>query len=134
MAEFINNAVQNVAVGSNVLFADTVYPPCKKVIHREGSGIFTLKGGRYYVSFGANIAGATAGTQLDLAITLNGEELPATRMAITPATATVANNVSRTTEIEIPCCCCVTLGVKNVGTTDVTVYNAGLVLRREDIA
>lgn len=133
MSEFINDAAQTVAVGSNVVFANTVYPPCKKVIHREGSGIFTLKGGRYYVDFGANVAGA-ANTQLALAITLNGEELPATRMASTSTAANVANNVSRTTEIEIPSCCCVTLGVRNVGTTDITVYNAGLVLRREDIA
>lgn len=134
MAEFINAEAQTVAVGSNVIFADTVYQPCRKVIHRAGSGIFTLKGGRYFLNFNANISGATAGTEVDLAITLNGEELPATRMASTPAVAEDLNNVSAMTEIEIPSCCCVTIAVRNVGTTAMTVDDASLILRREEIA
>ena len=65
-AEFTSNAVQEVGIGQNVIFAETAIP-CRKgyVIHREGSGVITLRGivncpnakyAMYEVSFGANIA------------------------------------------------------------------------------
>ena len=45
MAEFTSNAVQTIAVGQNVLFTESPIP-CNRgyVLHREGSGILTLRG------------------------------------------------------------------------------------------
>lgn len=133
MAEFISTQTQEVAIGSNVLFNETILKPCPLVSHREGSGIFTLRGGkRFIVGFSANVSGATAGTEVDLAITFNGEPLPYTLMASTPAVADDLNNVSVFTEIVAPSCCCVSIAIRNVGTTEITVNNANLVLFRED--
>lgn len=133
MAEFVNNTTQVVAVNNNVIFNDTLIKPCPLVTHREGSGIFTLRGGKkFLIAFSANVAGATAGTEVDLVLTLNGEPLPYTLMASTPAVADDFNNVSVFTEIYAPQCCCLTIAVRNVGETVITVENANLVLFRED--
>lgn len=133
MAEFINSTNQTVAVNSNVLFDTTVVEPCPVVTHRRGSGIFNIKGGhKFIVVFTANLAGATADTELDLAIAINGEALPYTTVASTPAVANLFDNVSIVTEIVTPCNCCSQISVKNIGTTPVTVATANLVLFRED--
>jgi len=83
-AELTANAVQNVAVGQNVLYTDVPISGCREgIIHREGSGIITLRGlgngcgsfARYKVTFGANIAipeGGAASTPLSLAIAIDG--------------------------------------------------------------
>lgn len=133
MAEFVNSTTQSVAVGSNVLFDTTILKPCALVTHRAGSGLFTFRGGkRFLIGFSANITGATASTEVDLAITMNGEPLPYTVMTSTPTVANTLNNVSVFTEIEAPACCCTTIAIRNVGTTAVTVSNANLVFFRED--
>lgn len=132
MAEFVNSTNQTIAVNSNVLFDTTVVESCPVVTHRKGSGIFNIKGGhKFIVVFSANLAGATADTELDLAIALNGEALPYTTMASTPAVADLFNNVSVVAEIETPCNCCSQISIKNIGTTAVTVATANLVLFRE---
>ena len=133
MAEFINNTEQTIAVGSNVVFTDVVVKPCTCVTHRAGSGIFTLHGGhRYLVAFSGNVSGATAGTEVDLALTIAGEEIAGTRMASTPAVADDANNVCTMSYITVPNCCCYTVAIENVGTTEVTVTAANLVIIKED--
>lgn len=133
MAEFINVAAQTVAVNGNVLFDTTVVEPCPVVTHRKGSGLFNIKGGhKFLVFFTANVAGATADTELDLAIALNGEALNYTIMASTPAVANLYNSISVVAEIVTPCNCCTQLSIKNVGTTAVSVANPSLVLFRED--
>lgn len=133
MAEFINPLPQTVAVNSNVLFADTVVEPCQKVRHRRGSGIFTLKGGRYLVSFGGNIAvptGETVGA-ISLALALNGEALQGSLMTVTPAAVGEFFNVFSMIYIDVPCNCCYTLSVKNISTIPVDVDDANLVTIRE---
>lgn len=133
MAEFINSVNQAVAVGGNVLFDTTTVEPCCVVSHRKGSGLFNIKGGhKFIVAFSANITGATADTEVDLAIAVNGEAIPYTTMASTPSTANLFNAVSVVTEIVTPCNCCTQISVKNIGTTAVTVASANLVLFRED--
>jgi len=99
MAEYTANAVQTVAVGQNVLFTDVPIPGCRQgIIHREGSGIITLRGqvnncsgfARYKVSFGANIAipeGGAASTPLSLALAIDGEPIPTSSVIVTPAAA-----------------------------------------------
>ena len=61
MAEYVANALQEVESGQNILFTEDSIP-CNRgyVIHRGGSGIFTLRGitpncfARYLVFFGGN--------------------------------------------------------------------------------
>lgn len=133
MAEFVNSTNQTIAVNGNVLFDTTVVNPCPVVTHRKGSGIFNIKGGhRFIVVFSANLAGATAETELDLAIAINGEPLPYTTVASTPAAANLFDNVSVVAEIETPCGCCTQISIKNIGTTSVTVATANLVLFKEE--
>ena len=135
MAEFINSAQQTVEVNANVLFSDTVVEPCCKVRHREGSGIFTLKGGRYIISFGGNISipAEETGTTIVLAIALNGEALQGGIMEYTPGAVGRFGNVSKLVEINVPCNCCYTLSVKNVGTIPMVVDDANLVTIRENV-
>ena len=99
MAEYTANAVQNVQIGQNVLFTDVPIPGCRQgIIHREGSGIITLRGqvnncsgfARYKVSFGANVAiptGGAASTPLSLTLAIDGEPIPTSSMIVTPAAA-----------------------------------------------
>lgn len=133
MAEFINALPQTVEVNSNVLFTDTVVEPCCKVRHRTGSGIFTLKGGRYMVAFNGNVAiptGETVGA-ITLALALNGEAIQGGIMIVTPAAVEEFFNVSALIYIDVPCNCCYTLSVRNIGATPITVDDANLVTIRE---
>lgn len=133
MAEFVNSVNQTVAVGETVRFDTTVVDPCPVVAHRRGSGLFNIKGGhKFIVAFSANLAGATAETEVDLAIAVNGEPLPHTTIASTPAVADLFNAASVVAEIVTPCNCCTQISVQNIGTTPVTVASANLVLIRED--
>lgn len=71
MAEYVYNPVQRVEPNQNVLLQDAI--PCNRgyVIHRNGSGILTLRGivngscgcfARYQVTFNGNIAIPSDGT------------------------------------------------------------------------
>lgn len=133
MAEFINPIPQTVEINGNVVFIDTVVEPCCKVRHRNGSGIFTLKGGRYLVSFDGNVAiptGETVGP-ITLALALNGEALQGGIMVVTPAAVEEFFNVSKLIYVDVPCNCCYTLSVKNIGATPITVDDANIVTIRE---
>lgn len=139
--EYSANAIQTVANGQNVLFTETPIP-CNKglVIHREGSGIITLKGvtnqcrARYRISFGANAAVAEGGTlgPISLAITINGEPVNATTMIVTPVAIGDYFNISRDIFIDVPKCCCYTIAVENVSVngTAIDVQNANIIIDR----
>ena len=133
MAEFVNALPQTVGVNENVLFSDTVIEPCCKVRHREGSGIFTLKGGRYLVSFNGNIAIPTGSAlgQATLAVSLNGETLQGGVMTARPTGNDLFFNVSAFLEVEVPCNCCYTLSVRNTSAVPLTVDDANLVTIKE---
>jgi hypothetical protein len=66
--EIIANALQTVQANQNVYFTDVVTGGNCSILHRNDSGLVTLKGltnqcrARYRVSFGANIAIPTGGT------------------------------------------------------------------------
>jgi len=133
MAEFTNPTTQTVEANANVLFTNTPVAPCCKVRHREGSGIFTMKGGRYLVTFNGNVAvptGQTVGA-INLAIALMGEALNGATMISTPSAVDEFNNVSATIYVDVPCNCCYTLSVENVGASTIEVENANLVIIRE---
>ena len=142
MAEYTANTVQQVNVGQNVLFTDVPIPGCRQgIIHREGSGIITLRGqvnncsgfARYKASFGGNIAipeGGTASTPLSLALAIDGEPIPTSSMIVTPAAAQQYWNVYASVFIDLPKGCCYTIAVENIGTTAIDVQNANLVIER----
>lgn len=139
MAQFTNIPIQNVLVGQNLLFATTpICPTGCNIMHRSGSGIVTLRGGknscaRYKISFSGNIAvpdGGTATDPISVGIALSGEVLGETIMIETPAVAAQFNNVATTTFVTVPCNCCETVSVENAGTQAVDVQNANLVIER----
>lgn len=143
MPEYVANAIQTVNVGENVRFTDTVIP-CKKgyVIHRDGSGLFTLRGivnntcgcsAQYKVSFGSNIAvppGGTAPAQISLAVAINGEVVESTRAAVTPATADQFWNVGGSVYITVPRGCCMTISIENSSAAPINVANTNLIIER----
>ena len=136
--EITSAALQTVANGQNVLFTETPVSGSACVVHREGSGIITLRGqtnqcrARYRVSFGANIAvpdGGTAGA-ISVALALNGEPLAASTAIVSPTAAAAFFNVSLDTFVEVPRGCCVTVAVENTSGADISVQNANLIAER----
>lgn len=85
------------------------------MLHREGSGLVTLRGitnqtrARFKITFGGNVAlpaDITPVTPISLAIALNGEPVVETTMISTPATAATYNSVGRVLFLDIPAGCC----------------------------
>lgn len=140
MAEYTNVALQNVLVGGNVNFSESPYP-CNKgiVLHRQGSGVFTLRGScsqcyaRYKVSFGGNIAIPTGGdtaSPVSIAIAIDGEPLASATMIETPAEVAHFNNVFAAVYVTVPKGCCVSVAIENNGTQAVDVQNANIIIER----
>ena len=133
-----SNALQTVAPQGNILFTDTVIGGCRSIYHRAGSGIINLKGlgcqcrARFKVSFGANVALSTGATvePTSVALALNGEPINTTTMITTPAAVENFWNISTETIIDIPTGCCSYLTVKNIGTTNIDVENATIIIER----
>jgi hypothetical protein len=132
MAEFTYNPIQTVQPNQQVLLNTTI--GCNKgyVLHREGSGIVTLRGivnnpnacfARYQVTFNGNIAIPDGGTAAPIAaaITVSGEQRPTSRAIYTPAAADQYGNVTSTAIIDVPKGCCMVISVRYVsGITDGT--------------
>lgn len=136
--EITANAIQTVAANQNILFPTTTVPGSCSMVHRVGSGLVTLRGlgqqarARFQIWFGGNVAVSTGETlaPILLAITLGGETLPATQMIVTPAAVEDFFNVSASVFLDIPSGCCQNISVKNIGTTDIEVQNANLIIER----
>lgn len=136
--ELTANAIQEVAVNQSVLLTDTVVKGNCSMLHREGSGLVTLRGitdqcrARYRVSFGGNIALPTGGTvgPISLALTINGEPVATTTMISTPAAVEEYNNVFSAIFLDVPKCCCYQISVKNISTQPINVQNANLIVER----
>ena len=142
MAEYTANAIQTVAVNQDVLFTDDPVP-CNRglVLHREGSGIITLRGivnncsgfARYKVSFGANLAiptDGTAATPISLALSISGEPIPTSSVIVTPPAVDEYWNVYGSIFIQVPKNCCFNITVKNTSTIPINVQNANLIVER----
>ena len=123
MAEYIQSPnPQTVAAGQNLLLADSI--PCRNgyVVHRNGSGILTLRGitsscfARYQVTFNGNIAIPTGGTvgAIAVALAIDGESLQYSRAIATPAAVEQYFNVTSTAIVTVPKGCCYTIAVENV--------------------
>lgn len=138
MMEITANALQTVAENQNVLFTDEIIGGSCSILHRDGSGLVTLKGvtnqcrARFKVTFGGNIAIPTGGTveAISLAISLDGEPVATTTMIVTPAAIGDFWNVFSAIFIEIPRGCCSSIGVRNISTQAIDVQNANLIIER----
>ena len=150
MAEYLGNAVQQVALNAPVNFTASI--PCTKgyIVHEDETGIFILRGivnnpsacfAVYQVTFNANIAlptGATV-TPVAVSIAVNGEERPTSKAIYTPAAAEDLGNVTCTAMIRVPRGCCFSMSVDAVPASadptvtpapSITVQNANLVITR----
>lgn len=136
--EITANALQTVPENQNILFTDTVISGSCSIVHREGSGLVTLRGiteqcrARYRVNFGGNIAIPTGGTvgPLSLALAINGEPVVTTTMISTPAAVEQFNNVYSSIFIDVPRGCCSQISVRNTSTQAIDVQNANLIIER----
>ena len=136
--EITANTLQTVNENQNVLFTDTVICGSCSMMHRDGSGLITVKGitdqcrARFKVTFGGNIAIPADGTveAISLAISLDGEAIGTTTMIVTPAAVEEFWNVFSAIFIEIPRGCCASVGVRNISTQPIDVQNANLIVER----
>lgn len=125
MSEYVQGTpVQNVPFGQNLLLIDSIPCPRGQVIHRNGSGILTLRGcasgnscfARYEVTFNGNLAVPEGGTAAAIAVALaiDGEPLQSSRAIVTPAAVEQYFNVTSTAIITVPRGCCYTVALENV--------------------
>lgn len=136
--EVIANVLQTVDVHQNVIFPSTAVAGGNTILHREGSGLVTLRGitnqcrARFRVTFGGNISIPTGGTvgPISLAISLNGEPVVETTMISTPPAVDQLNSVSRTLFLDVPAGCCTQIAVQNISTEPINVQNASLIIER----
>ena len=148
MAEYLANAVQNVALNAPIVFSASI--PCNRgcVIHEDETGIFTLRGitnncfARYQIVFNGNIAIPTGGavTPIAVAITIQGEQRPTSRAIFVPSAVDTYGNVTSTAIVTVPRGCCFTLAIDYVDATvddpattptpTIEVQNANLVITR----
>ena len=149
MSEYVQaQSPQNVPFGQNLLLIDPIPCPRGQVIHRNGSGILTLRGcasgnscfARYEVTFNGNLAVPEGGTAAAIAVALaiDGEPVQTSRAIVTPAAVDEYFNVTSTAIIDVPRGCCYTVAVENVSegataadpATAINVQNANLVVSR----
>ena len=136
--EITANALQTVGASQNVLFTETAVCGNSSIVHREGSGLVTLRGltnqcrARFKVFFSGNIAVPTGGTAgaISLAISLDGEPVPTTTMIATPAAVNQFSNVATAIYLNVPAGCCSRIAVTNTSAVDIEVQNANLIVER----
>jgi hypothetical protein len=156
MAEFTSNPVQVVQPNQPVILNDSI--KCNKgyVVHRNESGIVTLRGivnnscacfARYQVTFNGNIAIPSTGTApagISIALALDGEPILTSKAIVTPAAVAEATpsdenyfNVTSTAIITVPKGCCFNISVENTSelaasgiAPAINVKNANLTVSR----
>lgn len=136
--EITANALQTVETNQNVLFTETPVCGNNSIVHREGSGLVTLRGitrqcrALFRVTFSGNIAISEGGTvePISIAIALDGEAVASSRMISTPAAAEEFNNVSSSLFVCVPASCCMTASIRNTSTQSIDVQNANLIVER----
>ena len=140
MAEYTSVAAQTIAANGNAVFTETPVPASNcSIVHREGSGIVTLRGNtsqcraRYLVIFSGNIAVATGGTAgpISIAIAVEGEALGSATATVTPAADGDFFNASAFAYVDVPRGCCATISVKNPSAQAIDLVNANLIVTRQ---
>lgn len=149
MAEFASNPIQLVQPNQPVVLNTSIGCPRGYVLHRNESGIVTLRGivnnpcgcfARYQVTFNGNIAVPEDGTAGAISVTLaiDGEPILTSRAIVTPAAVDEYFNVTSTAIITVPKGCCFNVSVENTSeATDPTtpapainVQNANMTVAR----
>ena len=149
MAEFTYNPIQLVEPNQNVILNTTICCPRGYVLHRDESGIVTLRGivnnpyncfARYQVTFNGNSAVPEDGTvgPIAIALAIDGEPIQTSRAIVTPAAVDEYFNVTSTAFVTVPRGCCFNVAVENVSfgataadpATAINVQNANLVVQR----
>ncbi len=154
MAEFTYNPIQLVQPNQPVVLNTTIGCPKGYVLHRNESGIVTLRGitnncfARYQVTFNGNIAipeEGTAPAPISVAIAIDGEPVLTSRAIVTPADTAPAGptsenyfNVTSTAFVTVPKGCCFNISVENTSegidpatpAPAINVQNANLVVTR----
>ena len=136
--ELTANALQTVEANQNVLFTDTVVCGSCSILHRDGSGLITLRGitnqcrARFKVTFGGNVALPAGGTveAISLAIAINGESVASKNIIVKPAAVEEFSNVFTAVYLEVPANCCSQISVRNISTQAIDVQNANLIVER----
>ena len=150
MAEFTKNDIQEVQFNQPVILNTSIACNRGYVLHRNESGIVTLRGivnnptscfARYQVTFNANIAVPEDGTAgpISVSLAIDGEPVLTSRAIVTPAAVDEYFNVTSTAIITVPRGCCFNVSVENTSesadpaTTPapaINVQNANLVVSR----
>ncbi len=138
MAEFSNSNTVSVAAGENLPLTETAVKAPACIMHREGSGLVTLRGltnqckARFKVSFGGNIAIPAGGTvgPVSVALAVGGEALNSATAIVTPAAVDQYSNVFTAVFVEVPRGCCVTVALKNTSTQAISIANSNLIVER----
>lgn len=123
MAEYLTrDTIETVALNTPVSFLDSI--PCNSgcVYHRNGTGVFILKGkttncfARYSVEFTGNIAIPTGGaiTPIATAIVVEGEAREGSRSIYTPTAVDTYGNVTSRAVVDVPKGCCLSVAVEYV--------------------
>lgn len=148
MAEYLANAIQNVALNAPVIFTASI--PCTRgyVYHEDETGVFILRGctnncfARYQVTFNGNVAIPDGGdlTPVAIAITVQGEPRLTSRAIYTPQAVDEYGNLTSTAIITVPRGCCFSIAVDYVDATvddpattptpTIEVQNANLTITR----
>lgn len=141
MAEYTATALQTVDEDQNILFTENPVP-CRQgyVIHRDGSGVFTLRGITsecsvvYRIEFNANIAIPDGGTvqPISVALAVDGEPLQSSLAIYVPAATGEFGNVTVFAIVRVPRGCCTHVAVVNTTTPDeaIDVQNANIEITR----
>ena len=140
MAEWVNNDVQVVEPGESVVFSIAAVPYLYgMVFHRDGSGLFLLRGfstnvrgryARYSVRFGANIAIPTGGElgSISIALAQNGEEIPSSEAIVSPGALEDFNNVNVFADVSFPTWAPTSISVRNTSDQAIEVQNANITI------
>lgn len=149
MAEFTYNPIQLVQPNQPVVLNTSIACNRGYVLHRNESGIVTLRGivnnpyncfARYQVTFNGNIAVPEDGTvsPISVSLAIDGEPILTSRAIVTPAAVDEYFNATSTAIITVPKGCCFNVSVENTSeaptpTTPaptINVQNANLVVSR----
>ena len=157
ISEYTYNPVQTVQPNQPVVLNTSISCPRGYVLHRNESGIVTLRGivnnscgcfARYQVTFNGNIAVPDGGTvgPISVSLALDGEPILTSRAIVTPAATatdppTTENffNVTSTAIITVPRGCCFNISVENTSESatpattpapPILVQNANLTVSR----
>ena len=149
MAEYTFNQIQEVQPNQPVILNTSIGCPRGYVLHRNESGIVTLRGivnnpcgcfARYQVTFNGNIAVPEDGTAgaISVALAIDGEPILTSKAIATPTETDAYFNVTSTAIVTIPKGCCFNVSVENTSeaadpTTPapaINVQNANLTVSR----